>query len=275
MMANLKPIKINLVEQDGWKNWDYATSGGISEWASDNAWDDWTNMDSSTCQGYVEDLIKASLPKKEQQKFSRDDLERICEEMQEERVEHFESISQAIIDAHQWAWEIAYSPDDKDVKIAMERAEKSWDWDFHMAPYWEFIQKGSEEGPRDWSPRASWTLGQIYDQFMKEIHYERKDDHYDRFMIFDWGKTPAVKRLLEILKTKPNEGDAGAVASDLDDMVSRYLRVFFRELEKRMQDKDIHLHWDLDPHWDIMLKDKSAMIGVRKELEEYLERKAD
>jgi|SRR5579871_3952922 len=277
-MAKIKPIKINLVEQDGWKNWDYASSHGISEWASDNAWDDWTNMDSTTCRDYVQDLINAALPKKQRLKFSLDELERICEEMQEERYDHFESVSQAIIDAHQWAWEVAYTPDDKDIKIAMEKAERNWDWDFRMAGFWDFIQREQEvEGPREWSPRppTTWTMNQLFDQLIERIRYEREKDHYDRFLVFDWGDSPAVKRLLEVLKTKPNEGGPMEVEAELDDLVSRYLKVFFTELEDRMQDKDIHIYWDLDPHWENVLKDKSRMIGIRKELEEFLTRRGE
>jgi hypothetical protein len=82
-----------------------------------------------------------------------------------------------------------------------------------------------------------------------------------------------VKRLLEVLKTRPNEGGPTEVQAELDDLVSRYLRVFFTQLEKRMQDKDVHIHWDLDPHWENMLKDKSMLIGVKRELEEFLERR--
>jgi hypothetical protein len=176
-MAKIKPIKINIVEENGWKNWDYATSGGISEWSMDNAWDDWTHMEESTCRGYLEDLIKASLPKKQQLRFSWDDLEGICEEMKRDRHRKFESVSQAIIDAHQWAWEEAYTPDDRDIKIAMEKAERNWDWDFKMATFWEYIQKEHiEEGPREWSPRPpkTWTIGQFYGQLMERIEYERR-----------------------------------------------------------------------------------------------------
>lgn len=273
-MAKIKPIKINLVEQEGWETWDYA-KGDISSWAMDNAWDDWKNMDEQTCQGYVEDLAKASLPKDKWLKLSSEDIERICEEMMEERVEHFESLSQAIIDAHMWAWEEAYTPDDRDIGRAMERAARNWDWDFRLADYWKLVLKDDlPEGPREWTPRKVWTTKKLYQDLIERILYERKPNYYDRYIVFDWDKSDPVQELVKKLK-ESKEGSVADVQAELEDWAGDYLQTFFKELDEQMQRVDINTKWNFHPHWKTLLGEKSMLLGVRKDLEDFLERKVE
>lgn len=269
-MAKIKPIRINIVEEDGWKPWDYAQSDGISSWSADNAWDDWQNMDDETLKGYIEELLEVSLSKAERKRITPEDVDRIAEEIRESTTDSFESMYHAIVDAHQWAWEIAYSPDDRDIGKAMEKARRHWDLE-RLPDYWDLVlQDEAPEGPREWSPRGHWTTSKLYQDFIERIVYERKAEHYDRYIIFDWGESGAVKLLLQALKNHPEEGSVEGVESDLKDLSDSYLTTFFKELEQRMQDNDPRYHWDLDPHWKIMLKDKSVRRGVRDEVLAFL-----
>ena len=269
-MPKLKPIRINIVEEDGWKNWDYAQTDGISQWSGDNAWDDWKNMDENTCKGYIVDLLQASMTKREQKKITEEDLDRICEYMQED-ANNMESTSRAIIDAHTWAWEEAYTPEDLDIEKSMEATSRNWDWDFSMPDFWQLVlQDEPPEGPREWSPRGRWTIHSLFKEFVNRVSYERKEGYYDRFMIFDWGNSEPVQLLLEALKRHPDEGSRADVEEWLRGMADSYMREFFKALEDRMQNNDPSYKFDLDPHWKSMLKDKSTMKAVRDEIVGFL-----
>src|SRR4029077_1350587 len=266
----LKPIRINIVEEDGWKNWDYSQTDGISQWSSDNAWDDWREMDDETCQGYIVDLMEASMTKREQKKVTEEDLERICKELRKHTYD-LETTLHAITDAHTWAWEEAYTPDDRDIEKAMETTARHWDWDWSMAKYWSFVlQDEPPEGPREWSPRGRWTIQSLFKEFVKRISYERKPGYYDRFMIFDWGNSEPVQLLLEALKRNPEEGNKADVEFELGGMAENYLSTFFKVLEQRMRDNYPSDAWDVTPHWKSMLKDKVTMRGVREEILKFL-----
>lgn len=269
-MPKLKPIRINIVEEDGWKNWDYSQTDGVSQWSADNAWDDFTNMDESTCKGYIVDLLQASMTKREQKRITEEDLERICKELEEDW-DSLESTAHAIIDAHTWAWEVAYTPDDRDIEKSIEATSRTWDWDFSTPEYLDLIlQSEPPEGPREWTPRKIWTINKLFKEFVSRVSYERKEGYYDRFLVFDWGNSEPIQLLLEILKRRPNEGSRTDVEAWLQEMAESYTRAFFKNLQDRMQDNDPSYSFDLDPHWRSMLKDKSTMSGVRNELLEFL-----
>jgi len=269
-MAKIKPFRVNLVEEAGWKNWDFANSDGVSQWASDNAWDDWKNMDESTCYGYVEDLVGAALRKSEQRKVTKEDIGRICEQLKEDP-NQLEAVKQAIMDTHTWAWEVAYMPNDQDIKRAIDRTAKVWEWDFSMGNFWELVLVDEvSDDPREWSPRGIWTTHKLYNDFVGRISYERKPGYYDRFLVFDLGESPAVQRLLGLLKENPEQGSAEELEEELNNWKEDYLKTFFSELEKWMQSVDPSFRWDLDPHWKSILKDKAHMGDVRREILEFL-----
>lgn len=271
-MPKLKPIRINIVEEDGWKPWDYAQTDGVSQWSSDNAWDDWKNMDEATCKGYIVDLLQASMTKREQKRITEEDLERICKDLEEDW-DNLESTSRAIIDAHTWAWEVAYTPDDRDIEKSVEATLKHWDWDRSLPDFWQLVlQDEPPEGPREWSPRGRWTVQSLFKEFVKRVSYERKEGHYDRFLVFDWGNAEPVQLLLEALRRRPNEGSKADVEAWLREMADSYVATFFKILEDRMSssNRDINCYFDLDPHWKAMLRDKSTMKAVRDEIVEFL-----
>jgi hypothetical protein len=265
-----KNIVRNIVEHEGWKNYDSATQGGVSEWACDNAWDDWTNMDPKYCREYVGDLIQAALTKREQKQIDEEDLERICEELRENSRENLETVLNAITDAHTWAWEIAYTPDDGDIEKAIDDAKGTWWEENRLQDFWDLIVAPLPEGPREWSPRPHWSVAQLFKELDERVVYQRKPGYYDRFIIFEWLNAPVVLAMKNELKKHPEVGSLKNVDQDLNDWADDFMNTFAKALENRMERNEPWQSFDLDPHWKSMLKDKQVLAGAREEILKFL-----
>jgi hypothetical protein len=79
--ARFPPQRINLVEEEDWKkHWDPA--GQISEYASNNAWEDFSHMSADDLWEYVNDLATwRTKGKKAPRKFTREQIQWIAEQM--------------------------------------------------------------------------------------------------------------------------------------------------------------------------------------------------
>src|SRR5262245_55824581 len=267
----IAPIRINIVETDGWnKGWN---ESNISSWAADNAWDNWEHMSDEIRRDLIDDLIRASMPKKEQKAITDEDIEKISEQL----VKDWHSLEQthnAIRDAHYWAWEVAYTPEDGDIESAMERDQDFWGEDIRPNDYWKLVLTEEGEvpkGPREWSPRRVWTETEFWKDLYERVRYERKPNYYDRFLVFDWGRSEPVMELLEALKANPKEGSRSEVESELEDGAQTFTGEVISNLEDIMQRADISYRVEFSPMWKRMLSDKSTMAGVREELLEFLQ----
>lgn len=265
-----KNIVRNIVEHDAWKNYDAANSGGVREWASDNAWDDWTHMEPKYCRRYVGELIAAALTKRERKRITDEDLERICEELRENTWKNLETVMHAITDSHTWAWEAAYTPEDGDISKVMEVIKGEWWGEHQLQDFWELIINPLPEGPREWSPRPHWTLEQIFKDLDERVTYKRQPGYYDRFIVFGWLNAPSVLAIKNELKKHPEKGSSKDVDQDLEAWADDYMNSFAKNLPNRMERVEPHQRFDLDPHWESMLKDKQMLAGVREEILEFL-----
>jgi hypothetical protein len=259
-MPRHRPLKINIVEEDGWKPYDPGNVKGVWQWAIDNAWDDFTNMSEDTCESLVRDLYKPG-------ELDDAGLERICEQLKDDHAA-LENTAQAMMDASQWAWEEAYTPTDGDIAKAMKRIG---DW-IEFDDYWSLIVRPhAEAGPKDWYPGRKWTETMILEDLESRISYSRKEDAYDRYIVFDWKDAPPVVDLLAKLKRKPGEGGSPAdVEADLDAWMGAYMNGFWVILSEVMQDVDTHYRVDFWPHWKSVLRDKDRMKAVAKEISGFL-----
>lgn len=124
-----KPIVRDITEEEKWQPYDPGNTKGVWEWAMNNAWDDWLNMDSRTC----DDLVGAALPKAERKKITPEHLDALCRELMDENPEYLVSIHRAITDASQWAWEVAYTPEDGDIEDALEEARDRLEEEISLA----------------------------------------------------------------------------------------------------------------------------------------------
>lgn len=268
------PLRINITEESLWKNYDFASSGGISEWASDNAHDDLRNIRGHDCAEYMDDLIQAFIPKSKRKKISSEDLDRLCEAFMDDMGD-FESIEYALRDAFTWAWEIAYMPDDGDIETAIKRAKERWDEEIQLADYWDLILSDeAKPGPKEWSPRPRITERQLFDQLEERINYQRKPGHYDRFIEFDFMDAPAVREMKRALKSHPEDGSVDGLLSELEDLARNFLGYLDGALDQVMENSDPHSRWDFRPHWKGVLADKSRKKGIEEEILGFLAKPA-
>lgn len=314
------PIRVSIVKEEGWNKWDPA--GPISDWAADNAWDDWTNMDDSTCREYVGDLVSASMGKREQKKIGDEELDRICEYLKEEGWSgDLESTHHAIIDALTWMWEEAYTPDDGDIGSAMERGADDWSNDIKFGEHWNLIMGERalpRKGPKEWMPQVhKWRERVVIGELLKQVTYERKPGWYDRYIILDFAAAEPVKDLLEAADSENGrlegrirelEEELGRLGNtqeaeirrdviedeiqerqdqiyelkevssklkdEFQDWSKLYLRIFFRSLEKWMENEDPGQKADFRKHWKAVFSDKQRLKAVRKELLDFLKKPA-
>lgn len=259
------PIRINIVEQEGWKWKDSEVSG----WASDNALDDLVHMSDATRKELVRDLIEASMTKKEQKAITDEDLEKISEQLEEDW-QSLEETKNAIQDAHYWAWEVAYMPEDGDIEYSMEKDKDFWGEDIRPNDYWKLVlREEGASGPREWSPHPTET--DFWKDLANRVRFERKPDYYDRHLVFDWGQSKTVRELLEALKEHPEEGSRKEVEQELRDWADTFTSEVLSHLDDRMQNVDTSYRVDFNPQWKRILSDKSRMANVRDELLEFLQ----
>jgi hypothetical protein len=271
-VKGLPPIRINIVEEAGWQPYDPGNLKGVLTWASDNAWDDWKNMSEETCQDLVEALLDAAFTRKERAGIGPEGISRICEELRENDGDELDATFHAIIDAHQWTWEEAYTPTDLDIEKAVDRAKGEWFMDARLSDYWNLAlaREDRPKGPKEWSPRIVWTEAGLFHHLDEHIRYQRKREEYDRFIVFDWGDADPIVALLEAIKRTPAEGSREDVENELREWADLFMHKFFSALEDRMQVVDTAYRTDFDKHWKTMLSDKQTMGGVRRDLLEFL-----
>lgn len=263
MTRPIAPIRINIVDESGWKWKD------VSDWASDNAWDDLINMSDETRKDLVLDLIHASMTKKEEKAITDEDLEKISEQLEEDW-HSLEETKNAIQDAHYWAWEVAYMPEDGDIQYAMEKDKDFWGEDIRPNDYWKLVlREEGASGPREWSPHPTET--DFWKDLANRVRFERKPDYYDRHLVFDWGQSKTVRELLEALKEHPEEGSCKEVEQELRDWADTFTSEVLSHLDDRMQNVDTSYRVDFNPQWKRILSDKSRMANVRDELLEFLQ----
>jgi hypothetical protein len=267
-----KPIVRNLTEEEEWKPWDPGNDKGAWGWASDNAWDDWKNLDDDECHRLVSDLVEDALTKKEQKRVTQTHIEAICAELHENTWDTLEATFHSILDAMQWAWEIAYTPNDDDIETALEKAKGELGDDIRLADYWDLVRSEIPVGPKEWSPRAAWTDNRIFKELEENITYRRKPKAYDRYLVFDWLGTGPVADMKAALKEHPEQGSPKDVEFEIEEWADQFMRYFFTELEKRMQGVETGNRVDFDSMWANVLEDGDRMKSVRKEILEFLKK---
>lgn len=267
-----KPIVRNLTEEEEWQPWDPGNEKGVWGWAGDNAWDDWKNLDDDGCLRLVGDLVEDALTKKEQKRVTPAHIEAICAELREHTRDTMEATFHSILDAMQWAWEIAYTPNDGDVEHAIKKAKGDLGDDIRMADYWDLIRSHAPAGPKEWSPRGTWTDTRIFEELEENIHYRRKPKAYDRYLVFDWKGTRSVADMKAALTAHPEQGKPADVDFEIEEWADQFMRYFFTELEKRMQDVETGNRVDFDSMWANVLEDDDRMKTVRREILEFLKK---
>jgi hypothetical protein len=269
------PLLVNITEEDWWGPYDTASNSktGILDWATDNAWQDLENLDRHTTQDLIRDLVAAFIPKAKARKITSEDIDRIAAAFHADH-RQFEAIRQAFTDASTWAWEAAYTPEDKDLDYALEYAKAAVSEEA-LPDYWNLLIKNQEkQGPKDWSPISRYTEKQLFNEIEGGITYRHEKGKWDRFVEFDLMSGPIVEHMRELLRAgegKPWDIELPDLESDFKDrFVDPVLQELASRLDKRMQQVDVHMRVDFDEYWKTILKDKSYGDPIQEEILAFL-----
>lgn len=269
------PIRINVVDLEAWKP--YGEDGRLSEWANDNAYDDWKHYHRDHLDDYIGDILKAA---KVRQKVTSEEMDRITDLLKEDPNE-LETVFHAITGASTWAWEEAYTPADQDIersiRLAMEHLYEYADLDGEWVNFLGTPIKN--RGPEDWDPREKkYSEAQLLEELEKGVRYEREPNYYDRFIVIDWSGGPIVKYLeqkLEGLEDPSQLGDTSELGHfhwNLKDIADSFRKAFEKQLAKAMEDRDVSNRVNFQKYWKQMLSDKGQMKHAAAEIEEFLGR---
>lgn len=259
--------RVNIVEESEWKkHWDPADK--ISNYASDNAFDEFSYMKAGDLEQYVDDLATyRTKGKKAPRKFTSEQIEWIAERVkaQDTRVE---AVNYAIMDALTWMYEAAYMPQKGDILDAMEKAVEILIDDYPLrvdiwAPVLE-LESQRRIGPKEWRPRKKLETHEVLSDLMKHVSLEQEEDHYDRYLVFDFRSSQVVKDLLS--RSDWQEPTiVNALNREFRDLSDTYLWRFFDALKEIMEDLDIPNRTDWRAAWKSMLSSGVAP-GVQKEM---------
>lgn len=259
-------IKINLVEQKGWKPYD--PSDKIMEWASDGAFDALYHMSTDDIETYVNDLAMALGKRgaKPRRKFTSGEIEWLAQQVKEESP-LVEQTRYAIQDALTWMYEAAYMPQKVDVQEAMLRAAHSMIEDLDLRKdIWDPVLALEEarRGPKEWSPRKKFQVREILSQLLDNIVFEQEEDYYDRYLVTSFMGAQATKDLLSRSDWEPSMLQ-NALGREFKDLMNAFLSSFFDHLESGMKDLDIENRADWKKAWKSMLNSGVAP-DVQKEM---------
>jgi hypothetical protein len=263
------PIKINLVEQQGWEKYDTA-SGGL-EWAFDSGWEDFRHMDARTLADLIDDI--ASVPQKGKKKskldFDSEELRYLAEQLKEGN-DQLQETQRMIVDAAQWMYEAAAIPTDGDIQDAMEKVKEdfiSYE-QLEEEDIWEkILTEKVRRGPMDWSPRKKYEIAEILKQLSERITLKHEKGKWDRFLVFDFWEARIVQELFSRHRGSPEAYEA--LKRDFERLSNGYVADVFKYLDKIMKDVDINNRTDWTSSWKSMLGSGEPW-AAQKELVEVL-----
>lgn len=283
-MLRLPEIRVNLVEEKGWKPYD--PGGDISEWASDNAYEELRSMSASDLADLLDNIVtKAPQARKRwgpREELEHESLEAVAEAVKAAEPE-LDTVRQIILDTLTWAWEEAYMPDDGDIEGAMDDAAESLLDDFSIvsavsagsADLWDAFME-EESGPKipetkRWGPRLDDEA--VLRDLLSRVRYERKPKHYDRYLVFTWKGSSvieALERFAIARKLGGRKGAKDALEDLLGSFANEYLAAFWKALSRRMEHVDVGNRADFWKHWRGMLADPDVSLATAsREIERY------
>jgi hypothetical protein len=260
------PVRISLVEQKEWKPYDPSETS--SNWTSDAAWEDFTHMETRDLEPLIDDLSEAKNEKgrSPRRKLTSEEVEWLAVQVKEGNGA-LEETKQAITDALNWMYEAAALPSDSDIEEAMEKAAQTVVEEFSLdVDLWESVLEveGRRRGPKEWSPRKRFESEHILGKLLDRVTYERKENHYDRYLVFDFRNAQPVHDVLS-RSGWPADRIIPELTGEFQSLRIDYTLDVFSELKKIMEDIDVSNRTDWRKAWKSMLTSGIA-VGVQKEM---------
>lgn len=261
------PIRINLVERPEWKErWE--PGGAHMSQASDLGWEYVRNFNDEDLELLILGLAgplyhrkaetgpKAWTPR---DSLNDDDIERIVEGIKaQDRT--LEATLQQIVDAATWMYEDALAPRDGDIRSALETAKGKFELERRYDLDWDL-----------WDPLLETGMtpeGILHEMFGPAVHYDRDQGAYDRHLVFDVGLSGAPAELLKLRAPKDRAYAVRELNAEWKNLAAIFIRAFFRELEKEMEEFDLDNRIEWEQTWRSVLK-SADLKSVRRELLDY------
>lgn len=248
-MKKLPSVRINIVEEEGWKPWSYEDRFG--EVVANAAWESMSDLKVDDITEYLAELIKPTrgpMSRKRWSVVSQEDLGRAAQAMKDGELESTRMMFQ---DAAQWMYEEAGTPTDRDIKQAMEIAADNR-YDGNLGSEWLEFASAHEL-----------DADQIARKLVETASYERKENYYDRYISLSWGRVPEAKRfvkwavetsgLMEKQALYELEDSLKGIAADF---VTNTLEALRRGLED--MDWNNRTHWK--KHWEASKKEHGKAV---------------
>lgn len=280
----LKTQRVNITEYPEWKK---VLESVEEDWVGNAAWADWqaiTIGTFDTLESYIFDLIKAAFPKGNRKRSRLENLRNTDALLDAVKCsDGFESTRHVIRDTLEFMYQDAAMPSDGDLSVSVEDASHPFMFG-HMPYYWRLIAAKDlpPTGVKEWRPdhgKVQMTFFEVRKQLLQEIRYEHKENDYDRFLVFSFGNSRAVRLLIDAIGNHPDEEDRETMAADLENDLEEarqdFVRDFFKSFVRTMGSIDISNRTDFHSEWLKTLARTDWREGVRGEFEAFLKKETE
>jgi len=262
-VKKLPSVKVNIVEEEGWKPWSYEERFG--ELVADFAGESTHELKVDDITEYLEELIKPTrgpMSRKRWSVVTQEDLGRAAQAMKDGELESTRMMFQ---DAAQWMWEEAGTPTDRDIEHAMDAAREE-SYVGHLRGEWdEFSEIHGTEANR------------IAKKLVEAASYEREQNYYDRYIVLSWDDVPEAKAFVKWLVKSDymTEGMAIDLLRDqLQGISDDFVHDTLKALQHGLEDMDWNNRAKWKKHWEASKKEHGKAV-ISEILEWFEKEKAE
>jgi len=258
-VKKLPSVKVNIVEEEGWKPWSYEERFG--ELVSDFAADSTHELKVDDITQYLEELIKPTrgpYARKRWSVITQEDLGRAAQAMKDGELESTRLMFQ---DAAQWMWEEAGTPTDRDIEHAMEVAADD-NYAGNLDGAWlEFVDANGLD------------VIAIARKLVETAAYERESGYYDRYISLSWERVPEAKKFVKWAAKNygtPESEALGILSTDLSGVAADFVANTLQSLQRGLEDMDWNNRAKWKKHWEASKKEHGK--DVIDEILEWFEK---
>jgi len=250
----LPEIRVNLVEEDEWSRW---SPESLGPFAADSAHEDFPSLSVENIATLLSEVVptgrRSRIREKRWSIVRPDDLQEIAA-LVKSGADEFETTRLMILDANQWMYEEAATPNDRDIRKAMGVAN-SVTYSYLISDSWSDALRA--DPTEEWgSVRPEVSKRHLSDWLKLQIEYVHEEGFYDRFLLFSMHGLEDLPVFDFYVKWMEERGynEAGILSELRQDLIAfkdDYLTVFWTGLNHLMDghmcDLQSRLEWP--KHW--------------------------